>query len=132
MSREWLKGCLDTLAEDHDKKEGWEERKVGYLRKLRNEPEDVLLISAADKLYNAKAVLDDYKEIGPEVWKRFKRGRNEQLWYFDSLIAVFQLRMSNRIVDELQRVVAELASLSAGEGPKTTARKVVGREPNDK
>jgi (p)ppGpp synthase/HD superfamily hydrolase len=117
-----VEGLSDTLAEDHDKKEGWEERKVAYLRKLRTEAEDVLLISAADKLYNAKAVLDDYKEIGPEVWKRFKCGRNEQLWYFDSLIAVFQLRMSNRIVNELQRVVAELASLSASEGSKTTAR----------
>lgn len=116
-----VEGLSDTLAEDHDKKEGWEERKTAYLRKLHDESIDVLLISVADKLYNAKAVLDDYKEIGPEVWKRFKRGRNEQLWYFDSLIAIFQLRMSNRIVDELQRVVAELASLSANEGLKTTA-----------
>ena len=118
---EMVKGLSDTLAEDHDKKEGWEERKVAYLSKLRNEPEDVLLISAADKVYNATAILDDYKEIGPEVWKRFKRGRNQQLWYFDSLIAIFQLRMSNRLVNELQRVVAELAALSAGESSKTTA-----------
>jgi len=117
-----VKGLSDTLAEDHDKKEGWEERKTAYLRKLHGEPLDVLLISAADKLYNAKAILDDYKEIGPEVWKRFKRGRNQQLWYLDSLIAIFQLRMSNRVVDELQRVVAELAALSAGEGSKTAAR----------
>ncbi len=123
---EMVEGLSDTLAEDHDKKEGWEERKVAYLRKLRDEPEDVLLISAADKLYNAKAVLDDYKEIGPEVWKRFKRGRNEQLWYFDSLIAIFQLRMNNRIVDELQRVVAELASRSAGEESRANARRSEG------
>jgi len=118
---EMVEGLSDTLAEDHDKKEGWEERKVAYLETLRREPEDVLLISVADKLYNAKAMLDDYKQIGPEVWKRFKRGRNQQLWYLDSLIAIFQLRMRSRLVDELQRVVAELSSLSAGEVSKRTA-----------
>jgi (p)ppGpp synthase/HD superfamily hydrolase len=121
-----VEGLSDTLAEDHDKKEGWEDRKAAYLKKLHDEPLNVLLISAADKLYNAKAILDDYKEIGPEVWKRFKRGRNQQLWYFDSLVAIFELRMRSRLVDELQRVVAELAARSAGEGPGTTARKSEG------
>lgn len=113
-------GLSDTLAEDHDKKEGWEERKAAYLKRLHDEPEEVLLISVADKLYNAKSMLDDYKEIREKIWERFKRGRNQQLWYFDSLIAIFQLRMRSRLVDELQRVVAELSSLSAGEGSKKT------------
>ena len=48
------------------------------------------LISAADKLYNARTILDDYRKIGPEVWKRFKRGRNDQIWYFRELLKVFK------------------------------------------
>ena len=98
----------DTFAEDHDKKEGWEERKNNYLARLRDEPDDVLLISAADKLYNAKAILDDYKEIGPAVFARFKRGAKEQLWYFDELLKVFRAHPPNRIVNDLDRVVQEL------------------------
>lgn len=104
-----VEGLSDTLAEDHDKKEGWEERKLAYIERLRGETEDVLLISAADKLYNAKAVLDDFKEIGPEVWKRFKRGPEKQLWYFYQLLAIFQLRLKSRMVAELESVVHELA-----------------------
>ena len=77
-----VEGLSDTLAEDHDKKEGWEERKKAYLARLRTEPEDVLVISVADKLYNAKAILDDLKVVGPAVWDRFKRGPKDQLWYF--------------------------------------------------
>jgi len=50
---------------------------------------DVQLISVADKLYNARAILEDYREIGPTVWKRFKRGRNDQISYFDQLLAVY-------------------------------------------
>ncbi|MGD0480919.1 MAG: HD domain-containing protein [Terracidiphilus sp.] len=98
----------DTFAEDHDKKEGWEKRKNNYLTRLREESDDVLLISAADKLYNAKAILDDYKEIGPAVFARFKRGAKEQLWYFDELLKVFRAHPPNRIVNDLDRVVQEL------------------------
>lgn len=104
-----VEGLSDTLAEDHDKKEGWEERKVAYIERLRGEPEDVLLISAADKLYNAKAILQDFKETGAEVWKRFKRGPEKQLWYFYQLLSIFQLRLKGRVVAELADVVHELA-----------------------
>jgi (p)ppGpp synthase/HD superfamily hydrolase len=103
----------DTFAEDHDKKEGWEERKKNYLARLRHEPDDVLLISAADKLYNAKAILDDFKEIGPAVFDRFKRGAPQQLWYFDELLKVFRAHPPNRIVNDLERVVQELRAVTS-------------------
>jgi (p)ppGpp synthase/HD superfamily hydrolase len=103
----------DTFAEDHDKKEGWEERKNNYLARLRDEPDDVLLISAADKLYNAKAILDDFNEIGPAVFARFKRGAKEQLWYFDELLKVFRAHPPNRIVNNLDRVVHELRAVTS-------------------
>jgi (p)ppGpp synthase/HD superfamily hydrolase len=108
-------GLSDSLAENPDEKESWPERKQGYIDRLRGEPADVQLISAADKLYNARAVLADYRDIGPLVWKRFKRGRNDQIWYFDELLKVFRLPPSNRIVEELARVVGELRQISAGE-----------------
>lgn len=104
-------GLSDTFADDHDKKEGWEERKRGYLERLRAESDDVLLISAADKLYNAKSILDDYRVIGDAVWNRFKRGGDKQLWYFKELLAVFRAHPTNRIVDELDGVVRELSKL---------------------
>jgi (p)ppGpp synthase/HD superfamily hydrolase len=105
----------DTFAEDHDKKEGWEDRKRNYLARLRHEPDDVLLISAADKLYNAKAILDDFREIGPAVFDRFKRGRDDQLWYFDELLKVFRTHPPNRVVNDLERVVQELKDCTSGE-----------------
>lgn len=105
-------GLSDTFAEDHDKKEGWEERKNAYLARLREEGDDVALISAADKLYNAKSILDAYREIGDAVWARFKRGPGQQLWYFRELLAAFRVRPRNRIVEDLERVVGELEALT--------------------
>jgi GTP pyrophosphokinase len=107
-----VEGLSDSFAENQHPKDEWKRRKSEYIKRLRHEPDDVLLISAADKLYNAKAILDDFKDIGEAIWKRFNRGADQQLWYFDELLAVYLLRPRNRIVNELERVVGELAALT--------------------
>ena len=108
-------GLSDSLSGDSTNKQPWLERKQNYIRRLREEPADIQLISAADKLYNAKTILDDYRGIGPQIWARFKRGRNDQLWYFEELLKVFKEAGSNRIVEELERVVNQLKEISAKE-----------------
>ena len=110
-----VEGLSDTLVEDAHEKEPWEQRKKAYLARLRNEPPDVQLISAADKLYNARAILDDYRKIGAAVWTRFKRGREQQLGYFRGLVEIFKAAGANRIVEELERVVSKLTEITAGE-----------------
>jgi (p)ppGpp synthase/HD superfamily hydrolase len=103
-----VEGLSDSLTEDPGNKQSWLERKQAYVLRLREEPADVQLISAADKLYNARAILKDYREIGPQVWERFNRGWQDQLWYFDELLIVFKASGTTRIVEELGRVVSEL------------------------
>jgi (p)ppGpp synthase/HD superfamily hydrolase len=113
-----VEGLSDSLAEDPNKKDDWSTRKETYLQRLRDEPADVQLISAADKLYNARTILDDYRKIGSEVWKRFKRGRGDQLWYFRELLRIFKESGTNRIVEELERVTDQLDELSSNEDKK--------------
>lgn len=110
-----VEGLTDSLAEDPHDKSPWEWRKQAYVDRLAREPLDVQLISAADKLYNARTILDDYRLIEAEVWKRFKRGRKEQLWYYKELLRVFRLHPANRIVEEFARVVEELERITAGD-----------------
>jgi (p)ppGpp synthase/HD superfamily hydrolase len=110
-----VEGLSDSLSEDPGNKKPWLERKQTYIQRLREEPADVQLISVADKLYNARAILEDYREIGPRVWERFKRGRNDQIGYFDELIKVYKSARMNRIVVELERVINELKQISAEE-----------------
>lgn len=110
-----VKGLSDSFAEREDQKGPWLERKCGYIDRLRTEDADVRLVSAADKLYNARAILEDYRQVGPEVWRRFQRGRNDQLWYFRELLAVFDTFPPMRLVEELRRTTEELARVSAAE-----------------
>ena len=74
-----VEGCTDSFEEDSSKKLEWEVRKKSYIDRLRKEQEGTLLVSAADKLYNARAILEDYREIGAEVWSRFKRAEGAAL-----------------------------------------------------
>jgi (p)ppGpp synthase/HD superfamily hydrolase len=110
-----VEGLSDSLTEESVDKAPWLERKEAYIRRLRGESAEVQLISAADKLYNARAILADYRKVGPEVWKRFKRGRDDQIRYFRELLKVFNASEGNRIVAELERVTNELERVSAGE-----------------
>lgn len=93
----------------------WRERKEKYLRHLAQAPPEVRLVSAADKLHNARAILADYRRLGEALWKRFHAGREEQLWYYTELISAY--RQSPRdaridpLVDELERTIAELRRL---------------------
>ena len=109
-----VEGLSDTLVEDPSAKESWEQRKKAYIERVRTEAADVRLISAADKLYNARSILEDYRVIGPEIWRRFKRSRDLQLWYYETILDVFKSAGKMRIVDELDRVVRELKQVTAG------------------
>jgi (p)ppGpp synthase/HD superfamily hydrolase len=110
-----VEGLSDSLTEYPGQKQSWQQRKEAYIERLREEPADVQLISTADKLHNARAILEDYREIGPRVWERFKRGRREQIWYLDELLAVYKSCAGSRIVEELERVVNELRQVSGEE-----------------
>ena len=118
-----VKGLSDSFAEGQQPKDEWKKRKSEYIERLRHEPDDVLLISAADKLYNAKAILDDFNEIGEAIWERFKRGADEQLWYFDELLAIYESRPRNRIVNDLKCVLRELAASISGPLQQPTSNK---------
>jgi hypothetical protein len=65
------------------------DRKASYLQRLADEEDpDVLLVSACDKLLNARSILADLRVFGPALWKRF--GANDpaaRLWYCRPLAA---------------------------------------------
>ena len=88
----------------------WRERKEGYLHHLADATTttSALLVSAADKLHNARSILTDLTADGDQIWTRFNAGPDEQLWYYHSLVDILSSRLPGELTDELARVVAEL------------------------
>jgi len=100
-----VEGCTDS---DRTPKPPWRERKQGYLERVRSEPAEVLLVSAADKLYNIREILMDLREQGAGVWERFSGKREGSLWYYRALLEEFRGRTASSLVGELDRTVSEL------------------------
>jgi (p)ppGpp synthase/HD superfamily hydrolase len=100
-----VEGCTDTLESP---KPPWCERKRAYIEHLKSEPEAVLRVSVADKLFNARAILRDYLVVGDALWDRFKTGRRGQLWYYRQLADQFNVLQPGRMAGELNEVVDEL------------------------
>jgi hypothetical protein len=48
-----------------------------------------LLVSACDKLHNARAILADLRLLGDALFTRFTGRRDGTLWYYDELAGIF-------------------------------------------
>lgn len=99
--------CTDA---DVVPKPPWQPRKQAYIDHLSSVSEATLLVSLADKLDNARAILRDHRLVGDELWQRFSvKDPLLHLWYYTSLLEVFRARIPEVwLVDELARVVGEL------------------------
>jgi (p)ppGpp synthase/HD superfamily hydrolase len=106
-----VEGCSDTLE---DPKPPWRERKEAYLAHLEHAQPEVLRVSLADKLHNARSILSDYREVGEELWSRFNGTREESLWYYKSLVEIFARRYSGQLAEELETTVSEIEALAGG------------------
>ncbi len=102
-------GCTDA---DTTPKPPWRERKQAYIAHLATASPSVLLVAAADKLYNARSILRDYRVCGESVWQRFQGGKEGTLWYYQALAVAFRQRGSHPLFEELEQVVAQLQLLS--------------------
>lgn len=80
-------GCTDA---DVTPKPPWRARKEAYLAHLPGASTEVLLVSAADKLHNARSLLADYRAVGEDLWGRFSGGREGTLWYYRALVGAYR------------------------------------------
>jgi len=104
-----VEGCSDSFESP---KPPWKERKVNYLRHLREADIDVMRVSLADKLHNARSILRDLQQHGDVIWERFKGGKDGTLWYYRSLVDVFRENDFSPMVGELQSVFNEIEGLT--------------------
>lgn len=106
---EIVAGCSDSNSLP---KPPWRQRKEQYIDHLLHASAQTRLVSAADKLHNARAILADYRQYGEAVWQRFKGGREGTLWYYHTLVNTFHQLDDSPLIDELARVVSELERLA--------------------
>ena len=100
-----VEGCSDTLESPKPK---WRPRKEAYVANLQTAHRSVRLVSAADKLHNARSILRDYRSEGENVWKRFSAPKEDVLWYYSAVTRALEARGLSPLVEELDRTVGEI------------------------
>ncbi len=109
-----VRACTDA---DTLPKPPWRVRKEAYIAHLASSGEDALLVSACDKLHNARAICTDLRTFGPAMYDRFKGGQDGTLWYYRTLSDTFQRLLPGPLAVELDHAVREMERLTtAGTG----------------
>jgi (p)ppGpp synthase/HD superfamily hydrolase len=102
-------GCTDSYTVP---KPPWMERKRAYVARVAGKSAEVRMVSAADKLSNVRETLHDFRVHGDSVFDRFAGKKEGTLWYYRALVNEFRKVGNTPLVEELDRVVTELESLS--------------------
>ena len=104
-----VRECSDT---DVRPKPPWAARKEAYLAHLEHAGRDTLLVSCADKLHNAQAIIRDLRTEGRAMLARFNAPPGGTAWYYQALAEVFARRLPGPLSRELGLAAAELAALA--------------------
>jgi hypothetical protein len=111
-------GCTDTFE---DPKPEWLKRKTDYIGHVSVDATiESCLVSAADKLHNARAILHDLHATSDHVgfWSRFSTKPRQLGWYYGSLERALGRRLAGhdarQIVDEMKRALDGIAAIPGG------------------
>jgi (p)ppGpp synthase/HD superfamily hydrolase len=95
-----------------DKRRPWEKRKQHTLDSLKQGGLEVKFVGCADKLHNIRTIARDYRTMGDRVWQRFRRGREDQKRYYESLVESLRMQSAppayQELYKEFKRTVREV------------------------
>ena len=107
--------AVENQQDIEERRRRWRIRKERYIEHLETAPGPVLLVSACDKVHNARAIVRDVQVGGRGIFGRFLGGEVGTLWYYGALAEAFEGRVPNDprigwLADELARQVASMES----------------------
>lgn len=79
---------------------GWRARSEVYLDHLANQASDeAVIVGASDKIHNLLSTIEDYKEVGDDIWLRFgTKSRDDQVWWYTSVLQVITERNAPEVL----------------------------------
>lgn len=80
-------GCSENKALS------WEERKKQTMLDLETASDKVCIVTCADKIHNLQVSVNGIKEQGEKFFVHFKRGYDDQRWYYGSIKNILQERI---------------------------------------
>ncbi len=105
----WVRQASDSFVLP---KPEWEGRKRHHLAQIPAADREARLIMLADKVHNARSILADHARVGSGVWERFSVPRERTVWYYETLLEVFERGLSPVLYDTLSECVRRMKELN--------------------
>jgi GTP pyrophosphokinase len=101
--------CSDSTDEQWKQNTDYWERKRAYLDHLETGDSDALLVSIADKVHNARAIVTDLQQHGAGVLDKFNGTPTQILEYYTECLRIAIAReLPAAVVKPLQTAVAQI------------------------
>jgi len=106
----------DTVADivasvTHDDTLGWEEKKIKYIKTVREGGEGAKAVATADKIHNAECLIITHKEKGTKMWDQFNAGKEKKIWFEESMLRMLQETWRHPLIDEYEVLLKQMKEL---------------------
>ncbi|MGB9680925.1 MAG: HD domain-containing protein, partial [Minisyncoccia bacterium] len=98
-------------AVTNDDSLSWEEKKKKYIETVRKGSEGAKAVAVADKIHNLESLLIAYEEQGPELWKKFNRGKEQKIWFESEVLKMLKQEWQHPLIDEYASLLEKVKSL---------------------
>jgi len=105
-----VREIVESLTEPKDDKFkalSWKEQKQQYAKKLRKAPEGALLIAAADKIHNMRAMVEEYYDDHGRFLADFKGSLEDRMLMYQDISNAINRGLKNDIIHEFNHVFDE-------------------------
>lgn len=107
--------CSDSTDEEWKRTVDYGVRKRAYLEHLAKADPAAVLVSTADKVHNARAIVTDLQRFGPGVLSKFNGSRDQILEYYHGVLRIAESKeMPPALLWPLRTAVAQLEEALAG------------------
>lgn len=89
-------------------KREWRERKEGFLAHVASQHRRAVAIIAADKVHNARSIVQDHAVVGAEIFRRFNGGEAGTKWYYEQLSATLRPIAPRPLAEELSELAKKI------------------------
>jgi len=100
----------------------WKQIKEHYAKGLRKAPQESLIICAADKIHNMRAMVEEYYDDHPRFMKEFTGSLEDRITVYQEISNALNRRLKSDILNEFNLVFTEYKNFI------TDVKKTIERE----
>lgn len=106
IAQQFGRGVLETVQDVSElpRQRAWRERKVGYIKRLRESPRrSSRAVAAADKIHNLSQMTAGLLDEGHSYLDPFTAGIDDMIWYHETVLDTLRDGWDHAILDEQAR-----------------------------